>query len=133
MIRVHGLLLTILLAAATATLCKAAPAKAWKAGDRVLARWGPEKFWYPGTVREVRGDRYLIVFDDGDKQESPADEVGPEDIAVGDKVLGNFKRAGKYYPGKVTTRTGEQIHIKYDDGDEEDTTISMVRVERPRA
>ncbi len=109
------------------------PAKQWKVGDRVLARWGPEKFWYVGTVKEAKGDKYVIGFDDGDKQETPADEITAEDIKVGDKVFGNFKRAGKYYPGKVTTRTGDQIHIKYDDGDEEDTTIGMVRVERSRA
>jgi hypothetical protein len=112
---------------------KAEPAKQFKAGDRVLARWGPEKFWYAGTVREVKGTRYVIGFDDGDKQETPGEEVIADDIKVGDKVQGNFKRAGKYFPGKITTRTGDQIHIKYDDGDEEDTTIGMVRVERPRA
>jgi hypothetical protein len=106
-----------------------AAAKEWKAGDRVMAHWKIEKYWYPGRIQEVRGGQYVVVFDDGDKQLTDAADIGPEEIKVGDKVYGNFKRAGKYYPGKVTSRTGEQIHIKYDDGDEEDTTLASIRVD----
>jgi len=39
---------------------------------------------------------------------------------------------GTYYWGKITERNGDDIHISYDDGGEEDTTIDVVRVVRPR-
>jgi len=55
-----------------------------------------------------------------------------ENIAIGDRVFGNWKDRGKYYSGKVITRKGKTIQIKYDDGDEETTTISFVRVIRPK-
>lgn len=111
----------------------AAQEKKFKEGERVLALWKADKDWfYVGTVREFKDGKYQVVFDDGDKDWVDAANVYAEDIAVGDKVAGNFKRLGLYYLGKITKRTGDQVHVKYDDGDEEDTTIAMLRVKRPR-
>ncbi len=45
--------------------------KTWNVGDRVLARWFHDPFWYPATIREVDGERYYVKFDDGDKQWTP--------------------------------------------------------------
>jgi len=47
--------------------------------------------------------------------------------AVGTRLQCNFKNAGKYYPGKITSIKGEAVHISYDDGDQEDITISRRR------
>lgn len=111
----------------------AAEEKKWKEGDRVLALWKLDKDWYyVGTIREFKEGQYVVVFDDGDKDTLAPAHIFPEDIAVGDKIAGNFKRQGVFYPGKITSRKGDQVHIKYDDGDEEDTTIAMLRVKRPR-
>ena len=51
-------------------------------------------------------------------------------LKVGDRVSANWKKGGQYYNGKITSRDGDKIHISYDDGDQEDTTISVVRVQR---
>ena len=35
------------------------------------------------------------------------------------RVLGNYKRQGKYYPGTLFAVNGDQCTINYDDGDNE--------------
>ncbi len=109
-----------------------AAASTWKSGDTVLANWSGDEYWYPATVLSVEGDRFFVVFDDGDKEWSVADRMLPEDLRAGDRVFGNWKNLGRYYPGRITRRDGRDIHITYDDGDQEDTTISFVRVIRTR-
>ena len=55
-----------------------------------------------------------------------------DDIIVGDRISADWGRGGTYYWGKITKRNGDDIHIIYEDGGEEDTTIDAVRVVRPR-
>jgi hypothetical protein len=49
-------------------------------------------------------------------------------FAVGSRVSCNWKDYGTYYNGRVTRKSGNSVHIKYDDGDEEDTNISKCRL-----
>ena len=48
---------------------------------------------------------------------------------VGDRIQGNWKGQGKYYPGKIGKLNGNKVYIKYDDGDVESTTIDFIRKE----
>ncbi len=50
-------------------------------------------------------------------------------IQVGSRVRCNWKAAGTFYPGTVTRLNGVAAHIKYDDGDEEDTHINYCKSE----
>jgi len=99
-------------------------------GKTILVNWSKDKYWYPATVLKIDGHRYFVRFHDGDEEWTNKSFMKTEDIKAGDKGYGNYKNAGKYYPGQVTQRKGPAIHIKYDDGDEEYTTISFVRVLR---
>ncbi len=108
------------------------PARTWNTGETLLVNWSKDDYWYPATVKKKEGMRYFVVFDDGDKEWTTADRMTVEDMSMGDRVFGNWQKRGKYYPGRIAQRKGREIHIKYDDGDEEDTTISVVRVLRPR-
>ena len=57
-----------------------------------------------------------------------AQHVRPFDWNVGTAVECNWKRKGKYFPGKITTVSGAtDVHIAYDDGDREDTNIALCR------
>jgi hypothetical protein len=98
--------------------------------DRVLVHWSQDEYWYPATITKVSGSRYFVVFDDGDEEWTEASRVSAENLAAGDRVFGNWKREGKYYPGRITSRQGNTITILYDDGDQETTTIASVRVRR---
>jgi hypothetical protein len=73
-----------------------------------------------------------VQFDDGDDEWTTPQRMVPDDLRVGDRVFGNWQKGGVYFPGKITKREGDKIHIQYDDGDQEDTTVAVARVMRPR-
>src|SRR5262245_42125062 len=98
----------------------------WAVGQRVLAQWHPEVYFYPGTIKAIQADKYSVQFDDGDQASVTAKQLAPLDIKAGSRVFGRFKGGPAYFPGKVDRQDGAKIHITYDDGDEEWTTISMV-------
>lgn len=98
-------------------------------GDRVLARWPREKsWWYPGVVV---GDGTVseVQFDDGDRSMVPADEMRPLAVAVGTKIQCRWKGGDAYYAGKVSAVYGQALHVAYDDGDQEVTSVSMIRID----
>jgi len=95
----------------------------------VLAEWADG--WYPGVVVATQGDRHLVQFDDGDRSVVPEAQTRPlAAVAVGQAVQGRFQGGRSFYPGRVTERRGDAVHILYDDGDEEWTSVGMVRVRR---
>lgn len=106
------------------------PAPGWSVGQRVLARWHPEVYSYPGTIAALFGERYQVNFDDGDRALVTGDDLAPLDVTVGSRVFGRWRGGNLYYPGVVVQQSGENIYIQYDDGDEEWSLIGLVRVER---
>jgi hypothetical protein len=100
----------------------------WVVGDRVLARWGGDGLWYPGTVQGLDGRQLQIAFDDGDRELMLPDRVAMLDLPEGTRVQGRWKGGPQFYAGRVAARDGEKVQIKYDDGDEEWTTVSFVRL-----
>jgi hypothetical protein len=98
-------------------------------GDRVLAKWPSEtEWWYPGVVVGIEIEGIEVQYDDGDRASLAEDELMPLAIGVGSRVYGRWQGGGTYYPGMVTAATGAAIHIEFDDGDKETTSVSMVRV-----
>ena len=98
-------------------------------GDRVLARWPAEiDWWYPGVVCLVEPAKLEVQFDDGDRAELAPWEVTTLQVRVGSRVFGRWQGGPYYYPGAVTEQRGEAIHIAYDDGDQEWSTVSLIRV-----
>lgn len=100
----------------------------WKVGDRVMANWSGDNYWYPGTITKAEGGQYYIVYMDGDEEWLAKNALMKEDLKVGDAVEANWLGQGVYYSGKITSRNGDQISITYDDGDTENTSISVVRI-----
>jgi hypothetical protein len=99
-------------------------------GDRVLAEWPPDKFFYPATVKTVERGRYQILYDDGYWDWADEDRLAELDIEEGDRVFARWRGGSNYYPGVVDQQEGEKVHVCYDHGDQEWTTISMLRVVR---
>jgi hypothetical protein len=111
----------------------AAPrSRAWKSGDRVLASW-VDALFYPGRVRATKGNLCEIAYDDGDAAWVHQANVREPDMRVGSAVLCRAQGGPAYWPGVVEQQNGEKIRVKYDNGEHEWTTISMVRVQRPLA
>jgi hypothetical protein len=96
-------------------------------GDRVLAPWEPQ-WLYPGTVGAVQGQQVYMIFDDGDRGWVPLAAVRLLNVRIGSRVYGRWQGGRFYYAGTVTQVQGNLIFIQYDDGDQEWTTVSLVRV-----
>jgi TolB-like protein len=100
----------------------------WKAGDRCLSKWSGDAYWYPARIAETGDGMYFVVYDDGDREWRFEKYLQPEKIGSGDVVFGNWLGKGRYYRGRVTERKGDNIHVSYDDGDQEWTTVGRVRL-----
>jgi hypothetical protein len=104
----------------------------WKIGDRVFAPW-EEEWSYAARVQEIKGDSVHVWFDDGEVVWVKAEDLRPLDIGPGSRVLGAWDQGWIYYPGAVSQRDGDRIHIKYDDGDEEWTVLQYICVPSGKA
>jgi hypothetical protein len=104
-------------------------------GFRDFARWEADGYSYPCTVLKEEDGKLRIRYSDGTEEWAPAWRVSKANVRVGKTVYGNWKNKGLYYEGTVTSRDGDKIHIVYTDGDEEDTTIGLIRMklEHPAA
>jgi hypothetical protein len=78
----------------------------WSIGERILAQWHPEVFFYPGTIKAREGDNYQVQFDDGDQALVSANQLLPLDIKVGSRVFGRWKGGPVYFPGRVNQLVG---------------------------
>ena len=102
---------------------------AWTMGDRVLARWH-DTFFYPGRVRTVSGSSCEIYFDDGEVGWVDSAQILAPDVEVGSRVFARIHGGPAFVPGIVSQRRGETVQVHYDHGEQEWTSLSMVRVQR---
>jgi hypothetical protein len=100
----------------------------WSKGSRVLAQQPKDQYWYPATVLSAEGDEVEVHFEDGSADSLDGKQVLPLTLTIGNKVESNFQGGGAYYPGQITKQDGDKVFIHYNDGDEEWTTMSQVRV-----
>jgi hypothetical protein len=89
-------------------------------GNRVAAMW-TNGGYFLGTVTEIEGARFNILFEDGDRLAVDSSKVVAlgEDtpFAVGDRVMAAWKGISMY-PGVVTKVHAKSCMVKWDDGDE---------------
>lgn len=89
-------------------------------GNRVAAMWSNGGYFL-GTVTEIEGDRYSILFEDGDRLAVNSAKVVAlrEDtpFSVGDRVVAAWKGISMY-PGIVTKVHAKSCMVRWDDGDE---------------
>lgn len=110
-----------------ALLASAATAQAQSPGDWVLARFRNGNFWFPGVLQSVSGERLTIQYDDGDRETLHVSAVRPYNWTIGSRVECNFRGAGNWYAGRITSLGGSSLAIDYDDGDKERTTTGRCR------
>lgn len=89
-------------------------------GNRVAAMWSNGGYFL-GTVTEIEGDRYNILFEDGDRLAVNSAKVVAlcEDtpFTVGDRVVAAWKGISMF-PGVVTKVHAKSCMVRWDDGDE---------------
>jgi hypothetical protein len=106
----------------------ALPVNRWIVGDRVLAKWSRDRYWYPGTIQAIRGGELHVYFEDGDHEWLPTDRVLQLDLRVGSRVYARTARGPVYAPGRIARRDGDRLWIDYDDGRQEATSVCLIRV-----
>jgi hypothetical protein len=105
----------------------AAPALAYQSGDWVLAKYRNGPHWYPGVVQSDNSGGVSVAYDDGDRETLAAKQVKTYNWAVGTVVECNWKKGGQWFRGKITSLSGGNLSVAYDDGDREKTTTGMCR------
>jgi hypothetical protein len=98
---------------------------AWGLGDRCLGQWS-DGYWYPATIVSAEEDVYNVAFDDGD---SAVFQIRRLDQLTGELDL-QSNATGRVEEAIIRQnykKSGDSIHVSYDDGDEEDTTIGKCR------
>lgn len=99
----------------------------FKDNERVLAKYGGGEDWYVGLVKKQQDGKIEIAYLDGSSDTLPPNLVRAFDWKVGTKVSCDFKREHTWYHGTITKLDGNAVHIRYDDGDEEDTSLAYCR------
>ncbi|MBT1157533.1 hypothetical protein J1C56_18220 [Aminobacter anthyllidis] len=118
--------LSVLLAAG-AMLATAGMASAQTTGDWVLGNYKGSGYWFAGVIEKVQGDTITVRYDDNERETTNLSKVRPYDWMIGTKVECNFKGAGEWYKGTITSLAGEKVTIAYDDGDKETTKTGRCR------
>jgi hypothetical protein len=89
-------------------------------GNRVAAMWSNGGYFL-GTVTEIEGDRYDILFEDGDRLAVNSAKVialrEDTSFSVGDRVVAAWKGISMF-PGIVTKVHAKSCMVKWEDGDE---------------
>jgi hypothetical protein len=102
----------------------------WRPGDRVLAYWAPDLFWYPAVVAACSQGKVLVHFDDGDTAVLPPDRMVRMDVGLGTRVFARWNGGPYYHPAHVQDIDDENVLLFFDDGRTENSTISRIRLLR---
>jgi hypothetical protein len=76
----------------------------------------------------VDGDKVIVQFLDGPERMLTPELIRRFDLGVGMAVEGRWKGGQQYFPGKIAKLEGERVLVKYDDGDEEWSSIRLLRL-----
>lgn len=99
-------------------------------GDRVVVKRKKDRCWYPATFAGITNGACSVKYDDGSVGLEKESDIAPLTLGAGDRVWCRWKSGNVYYPGKVDRVDGERVYIKYDDGDEEWSSLPFLKVHR---
>lgn len=103
------------------------PPQEWTEGARVIVNRESDDFWYPGTIIGQSGSGYRVRFDDL-RLETAQRRVIADLVLEGSVNLEvNWKRQGRWYPVRFKSQDEDNIRIIFEDGSEENTSLSLVR------
>ena len=73
-------------------------------------------------------ERILVQYLDGPERLLTPELVRRFDLKPGTKVECRWSGGPHYFPGTLAKVDGERVHVKYEDGDDEWTSIRLVRI-----
>jgi PAS domain-containing protein len=98
-------------------------------GQRVLGRWRGGDHWFPAVVRGVGDGIVALDYDDGDREEVPADAVRLLDWEVGTRIEAIWSGNGRHYEASIIdiAPDGSSLTVRFDDGIVEETVTARCR------
>jgi len=99
--------------------------------------WSDKEYWYEGMVDDVKedGSQVHIAYTDGTDEWLPVGKVMPQkEIPVGTKVECRWNRGDDYWAAEIieidpgAECTGRLYKVRYEDGTEEWTSTSFMRM-----
>ncbi len=91
---------------------------ALKAGDVVCAKWGGS--FYLATITGSTGNKWTVLYGDGDKAQLQTDEIREipwnPGLKTGDTVLAIWNNSVKFFGGTVVEVCQLSYKVKWDDG-----------------
>ncbi len=99
-------------------------------GDRVLAYWIYDGYWYPATIRSIDGTNISVEYDDGQYECLADGYATPIDIEIGDVVQCRRNREEFYHDAVVIEKTEKGYIVQYDDDSKENVLLSLIRVDQ---
>lgn len=109
-----------------------------KVGSRIQGLWKGLGTWYNGQIIDIKGSKVNVQYDDGDVEwiENLSfirilKPIKLEKLQLGARIKGRWKGGGAWYSGKILEINNRQIHVLYDDGDEEwISDLSLIQKEK---
>lgn len=96
-------------------------------GDRVLGQ-DMDGFTYPAEIVSIDNDKVIVQFLDGPERMLTPELIRKFAIEVGMAVQCRWKGGQQYFPGRIAAVDKERMHVHYDDGDQEWTSVRLVRL-----
>jgi hypothetical protein len=96
-------------------------------GERVAGLL-PDGYRYPADLLISDGDRVVLQFLNGIQGALTPELISALSVEAGMHVEARWRGGDDYFPGIIDRLQGERLFIRYDDGDEEWTTVRLVRI-----
>lgn len=100
----------------------------WRAGDRVLANWPPEIFFYPAVIRAVDDLFVQVDFDDGDRAEIRVDAIRPLNLKKNDRLQVRLSEERLYVPAILKRDRRPELLVELPTGKKEWISIAAIRM-----
>lgn len=97
-------------------------------GEKVLANWSQDDFWYVALIREIDEKFLYLLYDDGTHETVTIDRIKPLKIYEGMEIEGRWLGKETYFSGTVLKVKGEAVRIGYTTGEKEWLSFSMIRI-----
>ena len=126
-----GVALTVILAAEVLSFWRRPKREIkwdWKQGERCFARSKADGCYYAAAIQQEVAPEFQVKFDTGEEAWVDATDLASAELPVGTRVQARWKSGSVYFHGKVMQKTADGVHVHYDDGDQEWTTLNMLRI-----
>ncbi len=82
----------------------------------------------PAEIVTIQDDRVIVHFLDGPERMLTPERIQKFDLRPGMRIECRWRGGPNYFPGSLSKLEGERLYVNYDDGDQEWTSVRLVRL-----